>query len=299
MATLLGFIGLGSMGGPMARNLVAGGHRLVVHDLRDGAAEALTAAGARSASSARAVADAAEIVFTCVTNNDACHAAMLGETGIAGGSAARLVVNLGTTGSDFSRTLSRGLAKHAITLLDAPISGGAKGAKEATLAIMVSGARQEYERIEPILRCIGRSITFVSEQPGSAQTLKLANNLLSATAYAITTEALVMGAKAGLDPELMLNVINAGSGRNSATADKFPRAVLNREFDLGATFDIICKDLRLCAAEAEAFGVPMWVGNAVRHLFLCGSAEAGGGADLTRLVEHVEKQARTQIPKVR
>ncbi len=299
MAKPIGFIGLGSMGGPMAGNLIKAGNRLVVSDLRDKAVAALTKAGAASAKSPRAVADEAEIVFACVQNNDACLEAMLGENGIVGGKAVRLVVNLGTTGSAFSKKLSGALAEKKITMLDSPISGGAKGAKEATLAIMVSGARRDFERVETLLNAMGKNVTFVSENPGAAQTLKLANNLLSATAYAITTEALVMGAKAGLDPALMLDVINAGSGRNSATADKFPRAVLNREFDLGATYDIICKDLRLCAAEAEAYGTPMWVGNAVRHLFLCGSAEHGGGEDLTRLVEHVEKLGKTKIPKVR
>jgi 3-hydroxyisobutyrate dehydrogenase-like beta-hydroxyacid dehydrogenase len=295
----LGFIGTGSMGAPMSRNLMARGHGLIVRDRRSEATADLIARGAKPAKSPREVADQASTVFACLPDNDSCMEVVLGPDGLVHGKAIKLFVNLGTTGSEFSRRMTERLNERSIAMLDAPISGGASGAEKATLAIMVSGPKAEFDKIEPLLQCMGKEITFVGERPGSAQTMKLANNLLSATAYAITAEAFVMGAKAGLDPEMMVKVINAGSGRNSATADKFPRAVLTRTFDLGATYNIICKDLKLCLAEAEGFGVPMWVGNAVRHLFTCGAAQGGGQRDLTTLVQHLEEQAHTQIPKVR
>jgi 3-hydroxyisobutyrate dehydrogenase-like beta-hydroxyacid dehydrogenase len=256
------------------------------------------AAGAVHGGSPREIADQAEIIFICVPNNDSITEVMLGDDGVINGRAVKLVVNLGTTGSAYSRDMTAKLAEKSIVMLDAPISGGALGAAKATLAIMVSGPHAAFERIEPMLQMMGKSITFVGETVGAAQTLKLANNLLSATAFAITTEAMVMGAKAGLDPAMMLEVINAGSGRNSATADKFPRIVLPRTFNLGATFDTMFKDVKLCVAEAKDLGVPMSVGVAVGQLFKNGLDEYGGGADFTYLVEQVEKLAGTQIPKV-
>ena len=298
MDKLVGFIGTGSMGAPMARNLMASGCAVVVHNRTSKTTELMLAAGAIKGSSPRDLADQAEIVFLCVSNNAAITEVVLGDQGVIQGSRVRLIVNLGTTGSDFSRDLTARLALKSIELLDAPISGGVAGATKATLAIMLSGPAGAYERVLPLLQIMGKSITFVSEKVGSAQTLKLANNLLSATAFAITAEAMVMGAKAGLDPKMMLDVINAGSGRNTASADKFPRAVLPRTFNLGGSFDTMCKDVKLCLAEAESLGVPMWVGTAVRHLFLCGAAEFGGETDLTRLAQYVEKGANFQIPLV-
>lgn len=299
MLAEVGFIGVGSMGNPMARNLMRHGHRVIVRDRRSQATEDLVRDGARAAGSPREIADQAKVVFACLPDNESLGEVVLGSDGIMSGRAVELVVNLGTTGSELSRSLSQKLAARSIALLDAPISGGAAGAAKASLAIMVSGPKAAFDRIEPLLKCLGSSITFVDEKPGSAQTLKLANNLLSVAAFAITAEAFVMGAKAGLDPETMISVINSGTGRNTATADKFPRVVLTRSFDLGAAYNIVCKDLTLCLAEARALGTPMAVGEAIRQLFARGAAASNGTEDMTTLVQHLEAQAGTQIPKVR
>jgi 3-hydroxyisobutyrate dehydrogenase len=138
-------------------------------------------------------------------------------------------------------------------------------------------------------------VFHVGERPGMGQTMKLTNNLLSAAALAITSEALVMGAKAGLDPKTMCEVINAGSGRNSATQDKFPRCVLPRTFDFGFPLELLYKDVRLCLEEGEALGVPMLVGNAVRQLLGVGKATQGPRADITTLVRSVESWVGVEV----
>ena len=137
--------------------------------------------------------------------------------------------------------------------------------------------------------------TIFGERPGMGQTMKLANNLMSATALAITSEAMVMGVKAGLDPKIMLEVINAGSGRNSASQDKFPRSVLPRTFDFGFTHELLYKDVKLCLDEAEALGVPMWVGNAVCQLLGVAKVRQGPSADITTIVKCVEEWAGVEV----
>ena len=134
--------------------------------------------------------------------------------------------------------------------LDSPVSGGVGGAEKGTLAVMVSGPRADFEAVKPALDVIGK-VFFIGEKPGSAQTMKLANNLLSATAMVATSEAVVMGVKAGLDPDVMIDVINAGSGMNTASRDKFPRSILPRSFDFGFATGLMVKDVRLCARRDE------------------------------------------------
>jgi 3-hydroxyisobutyrate dehydrogenase len=159
---------------------------------------------------------------------------------------------------------------------------------------MVSGPKRLTNELTPILGVIGK-VFWVGEQPGLGQTMKLCNNLLSATAITITSEALVMGTKAGLDPAVMLDVINAGSGRNTATADKFPRCVLTRKFDFGFATDLLYKDVRLCLEEGERLGVPMMVGNAVRQLVGIAKALKGPGSDITEIVQPVEQWAGVEV----
>ena len=150
--------------------------------------------------------------------------------------------------------------------LDCPVSGGVGGAEKGTLAVMVSGPQADFDAVKSALDVIGK-VFFIGEKPGSAQTMKLANNLLSATAVVATSEAVVMGVKAGLDPAVMIDVINAGSGMNTASRDKFPRAILPRSFDFGFATGLMVKDVRLCLEEAKSLGLSMEVAEAVGRLW--------------------------------
>jgi 3-hydroxyisobutyrate dehydrogenase-like beta-hydroxyacid dehydrogenase len=190
--------------------------------------------------------------------------------------------------------VAEALKARNIVAVDAPVSGGPSGAEKGTLAVMVSGPKRLQKELEPILSVVGK-VFWVGEEPGMGQTMKLCNNLLSATAIAISSEALVMGAKAGLDPAVMLDVINAGSGRNTATQDKFPRCVLPRKFDFGFATELLYKDVRLCLEEGERLGVPMMVGNAVRQLLAIAKATEGANSDITQIVRPVEKWAGVEV----
>src|SRR5580698_3786074 len=227
-----GFIGLGRMGGAMARRLVEGGHRVVAFDLNNAACEALAVQGASIASSARAVADAVPVVFLSLPTPQVVLSTMLGAHGAIAGSRLELCVDLSTTGPEAAIKLAAGLAERAIASLEAPVSGGVRGAREGTLSLMVSGPQSAWERVRPLLEIFGRPF-FMGETAGAGQTMKLVNNLLGACAIAITAEGMTIGVKAGLDPVRMIDVLNVSSGRSSATLDKWPRAVLPRTFDFG------------------------------------------------------------------
>jgi 3-hydroxyisobutyrate dehydrogenase-like beta-hydroxyacid dehydrogenase len=222
------------------------------------------------------------------------RAVALGKDGVVAGSRVKTFVDLSTTGPRVAIEVAQGLAAKGITSVDAPVSGGPMGAQKGTLAIMVSGPGEVTARLEPILRALGK-VFVVGERPGMGQTMKLANNLMSATALAITSEAMVMGVKAGLDPKTMLQVINAGSGRNSASEDKFPRTVLPRTFDFGFPHELLFKDVKLCLDEGEALGVPMWVGNAVGQLLGVAKVQQGPSADISTLVRCVEEWAGVEV----
>ena len=284
----LGFVGVGKMGGPMAARLLAAGHPLHVFDVDAAAVQRLAALGAIAAASPAEVASRASIVCCCLPTPDVVRAVALGRGGLADGRSVQVVIDLGTTGPAMARIVNSGLATRGVTLVDAPVTGGIAGADAGTLAVMVSCPRDTLARVQPVLAHLGRVID-TGAAPGLAQVAKLANNLLSAAALAVSSEAMAMGVKAGLDPEVLLAIINAGSGRNSATEDKFPRAILPRTFDFGITTELFLKDVRLAVEEGESLGVPMIAGAAVRELFAIAEARFGGDADFTSVARVLEE----------
>lgn len=290
----IGFVGLGTMGFHMVRRLLEAGHRLVVHDVRPEAIERVVKLGAEAAASPRDVADRVETVMASLPSPDAVLAVAAGKDGVIEGKKARRFVDLSTTGARMAMRIADALGAKNIVQIDSPVSGGPGGAEKGTLAVMVSGPAADIEALRAALSAIGK-VFVVGDRPGMGQTMKLANNLLSATAMAATSEAMVMGVKAGLDPAIMLEVINAGSGRNSASQDKFPRAILPRTFDYGFTNGLMYKDLRLCLDEAEGLGVPMWVGSMVRQMFQLAATQHGADADFTTIVKCIEQWAGVEV----
>jgi 3-hydroxyisobutyrate dehydrogenase-like beta-hydroxyacid dehydrogenase len=204
------------------------------------------------------------------------------------------LVQRGATRAASPAEVASALAGKGIVALDAPVSGGPAGAEKGTLAVMVSGPRALADQLRPVFEVIGKFF-WIGEKAGMGQTMKLVNNMLSASAIAITSEALVMGAKAGLDADTMIAVINSGSGRNTATEDKFPRCVLPRRFDFGFSTELLSKDVRLCLETAEGLGVPMMVGAAVKQLLALTRASQGPGTDITQIVCTVEKWAGVEV----
>lgn len=287
MGEHIGFIGLGRMGSRMAARLLDAGHTLTVHDVSTAAVDALAQRGAQAAQNAAQVASAAELVFASLPSPGIVQDAVLGKAGAIHGAKMKIFVDLSTTGPRVATVLAAALSRSNVASLDAPVSGGITGAEKGTLSVMVSGPRASYDRIEPILKIFGK-LFFMGEKPGLGQTMKLANNLMAASAMAITAEGIAMGLKAGLDPKLMIDVLNVSSGRSSATLDKWPKAVLPRSFDFGFANALSFKDVRLCVEEAEAMGVPMVVGSTVRQMLSITANVYGPDADVTDMARLLE-----------
>lgn len=287
---VLGFIGVGVMGRPMARRLIEQGHPLVIFDTDVKALDELSALGARVAQSVLEVANSAEVIFTSLPSPAIFKAVALGAKGIVEGSAVRIMVDLSTVGSRAEQEVAAGLLARGIDTVDAPVSGGAAGAQKGTLAMMVAGKPEAIAEVRALFDVFGK-VFVVGEQAGQGQLLKLLNNMLSTTAFAITAEAFVAGVKGGLDPQVMMSVINAGSGKNGATLDKFPKHVLPRTFDFGFPIGSVCKDIGLAVDECQALGVPMWVGSSVRQMWNVAALQDGGKRDLTELVLDIEAWA--------
>ena len=294
LAKPLGFIGVGRMGSLMAGRLLEAGHALSIFDTDEAAMARLEQRGAVRAHSPAEVASVAETVFISLPTPDVVHSVALSESGIVAGSTVRTLVDLSTTGPTVAKIVAEELKTRRITAVDAPVSGGPSGAEKGTLAVMLACPRHLVNELHPLLSVLGR-VFFIGELPGMGQTMKLVNNLLSASAIAITSEAIVLGAKAGLDPTIMIDVINAGSGRNSATEDKFPRCVLPRRFDFGFATELLYKDVKLCLTEGETLGIPMIVGNAVRQLISIAKATHGPESDITEIVRTVEQWAGIEV----
>lgn len=291
---VIGFIGLGRMGGPMAGRLLDAGHTLHVYDTSRQALEPLLSRGVTSHNSPAGVASVAPLVLLSLPTPDIVQAVTLGEQGLATGKAVKTVIDLSTTGPRIAALVAAGLAEKKIGWVDAPVSGGVPGAKAGTLSVMVSCPKATYAAVEPVLKTFGK-LFFTGEKPGLGQSAKLANNLLGAAAIAVSAEAMAMAVKSGVDAKTMLDIINVSSGRNSATLDKFPKSILTGKFDWGFSTGLSYKDVRLCVDEAEALGVPMVIGAAVRQILAITHAKYGPDSDFTEMARLVEEWAGVEI----
>ena len=292
----IGFIGLGNMGQPMARRLIAAGHKLIVFDTRNDAVAPLVALGAQLASSPADVADRVETVMASLPSLQISEKVALGEGGVIQGKRIKRFIDLSTTGATVAARIAEVLAKKNIVQIDCPVSGGVGGATKGTLAVMVSGPKAEIDLVKDVLAVFGK-VFVIGEKPGMAQTMKLANNFLSATAMAATSEAVAMGVKAGLDPSVMIDVINAGSGRTTASDGKFPQAILPRTFNYGFATALMLKDVRLCVEQAKSLDVPNSVMSAVLDQWETTNKEFGGDSDFTAIVKMIEQRAGVIVGK--
>jgi 3-hydroxyisobutyrate dehydrogenase-like beta-hydroxyacid dehydrogenase len=295
----LGFVGLGAMGAPMVRRLLAAGHAVLVQDIDPAALAAAVSRGAAARSSPAAVAAEAEVVLVSLPTPDVVRQVALGAGGLVEGDALRVYIDLSTTGAQVAVAVAAGLAPRGVTSLDAPVSGGVAGAEAGTLSVMAAGDPAAFEQMRPVLEVIGSNTVLVGPQVGLGQTLKLVNNLLAATTWAAACEALAMGAKAGLDPELMIGVINKSSGRSFPTERFAAGPVLTRRFDFGFRMELMAKDMRLALQEAEALGLVMPTSRAAQLLYGLAMAGGGGKGDVTELARLTEGWAGTEIAATR
>ena len=292
----LGFIGLGKMGRPMLQRLIDSGRKVVIYDTNCDALDAAVALGGIRAESVLDVGHRAQIIMLSLPSPDIVKAVVISEKGLINGDRVKTIIDFSTIGTRAAKFIDDLVTQRKIAYIDCPISGGVKGAHEGTLSVMVACPKDLFKAQKNLLNIFGKPY-HVGESAGQAQSMKLANNLLSCAAVAITSEAMVMGTKAGLDPEQMLEIINASTGKNTATEHKFPKSVLTGTFDFGFSTGLSYKDVNLCIDEAEAMGIPMFLGSTVRQMLAATKAQYGEDSDFTSLCRLVENWAQVEVRK--
>jgi 3-hydroxyisobutyrate dehydrogenase len=277
MAETIGWIGVGSMGHRMSRHLVAAGHALVV---ADAVSSEKAPPQARVAGSNAEVAALADMIILSLPDGRASEA-VARELAAASPRRVKTVIDTSTIGIEAAEAVDALLTSAGIQFVDAPVSGGTAGADKATLAIMLACPSESYERLKPLLALMGKPF-HVGPKPGQGQAVKLLNNFLSATALAATCEAIAFGTAQGIEMKTILDIVNASSGRNSATDDKFPRRIMLGKYDAGFAAKLQLKDVRLYLDNARAAGIANEVASTVVDVWDRMNAELPG-ADITQM----------------
>ena len=286
MAHTLGWIGVGSMGHRMSPHLVSAGYPLVV---ADAASTERAPPGSAIAKSNAEVAERADTIILSLPDGKASQAVA---REIAGAKPRRVktVIDTSTIGIEAAEAVATVLAAAGIEFVDAPVSGGTAGADKATIAIMLACQPSSFERLKPLLGLMGKPF-YVGPRPGQGQAVKVLNNFLSATALAATSEAIAFGTGQGINMKTILDIVNASSGRNSATDDKFPNRILHGRFDAGFTAKLQLKDIRLYLENARAAGISDEIAEVVVDVWQRMEA-AIPGADITQMYPYTQKGRR-------
>jgi 2-hydroxy-3-oxopropionate reductase len=295
MMAAIGFIGLGIMGRPMALNLIKGGHTLFLHS-RSGVPEDLTVAGGRACRSSREVASQADVVITMVPDTPDVEAVLFGAEGVAEGlSAGKAVVDMSSISPIATKQFAQRIGELGCAYLDAPVSGGEVGAKNATLSIMVGGRESTFERIRPIFELMGKNITLVGGN-GDGQTCKVANQIVVALTIEAVGEALLFASKAGADPARVRQALMGGFAA-SRILEVHGERMINRTFDPGFRVELHQKDLNLALSGARALGVSLPNTSMAQELFNACAAQGGAKWDHSAMVRALEKLASHEIAK--
>ena len=286
MKEAIGWIGVGSMGHRMSRHLSVAGYPLV---MADAASTERAPAGAVVARSNAEVAQRADTVILSLPDGKVSEA-VARELAAAKSRRVKTVIDTSTIGIKAAEAVASILAAAGIEFIDAPVSGGTSGADKATIAIMVACSRDAFERVKPLLGLMGKPF-YVGPKPGQGQAVKVLNNFLSATALAATSEAIAFGTGQGIDMKTILDIVNASSGRNSATDDKFPNRILHGRFDAGFTAKLQLKDIRLYLENARAAGISDEIAKVVVDVWQRMEA-AIPGADITQMYPYTQQGRR-------
>ena len=290
MRETIGWIGVGSMGHRMSRHLASAGYPLLV---ADAASTERAPKGADIAGSNAEVAARAATIFLSLPDGVVSQT-VTREIATAPGRKTKTVIDTSTIGIGAAEACAALLAASGIEYIDAPVSGGTSGADKATIAIMLACPQPSFERIAPLMRLMGKPF-YVGPKPGQAQAVKVLNNFLSATALAATSEAIAFGIQQGIDMKTILDIVNASSGRNSATEDKFLNRILHGRYDAGFTAKLQLKDIRLYLQAARAAGIADPIATAVVDLWQRMDA-AVPGADITEMYRYTRQRGRLEHP---
>ncbi|WP_162273624.1 NAD(P)-dependent oxidoreductase [Planococcus versutus] len=290
-----GIIGLGNMGGRMVKRLLEQGVKVGVFDLNKDLVRKFVEMGAEETKSPAALAKKFPYILTVLPNVFIVKETLMGTEGLMEGmNSESLLIEMTTSIPSVTKELNALLKEKGLKMIDAPVSGGVKKAEDGTLSIMVGGETVDFDRAKPLLECLGAHIFHVGEA-GAGHTIKALNNMISATTLAATGEAMALGVKLGLDPEKMLDVINASTGRSFSSEFKFPNQVLTRKFEVGFTLDLMVKDLKIAMAMAEEEKVPMFISSASFQLWKHAWSQGRGDQDHTAVIKDIEEMFSIEI----
>jgi len=290
----IGFIGLGIMGKPMARNLLAAGYPLAVYDIVPAAMETVVAAGATAAASSREVAAQSDVVITMLPNSPEVRQAVLGEDGVLAGARPGLIlIDMSSIAPLASREIAEAAAARGVRMLDAPVSGGEPKAIQGTLAIMAGGPQDVFDEVKDILGKMGSSVTRVGDI-GSGNVAKLANQMIVALNIAAMSEAMVLATKAGVDPKKVFEAIRGGLAGSTVLEAKMP-LVLAGNFKPGFRIELHIKDLMNALDTAHAIGVPVPLSSGVLEILQALKVGGKGGDDHGGIVQFYEDLARIRV----
>lgn len=292
----VGWVGLGRMGAPMARRLLAAGHQLTVHNRSRGIVEELATAGARPANDPAEVTSASDVVFACLTDPPASESVFLGVRGLLGESrAGQIFVDHSTVSPALSRRCAEAASARGAAFLDAPVSGGVPRASDGTLTIMAGGDAAAFARARPLFERLGANVHHVGPA-GAGSVVKLANQLLVGINTAGVVEALVLATKAGADAQVVLDVLGTSFGGSAMLARSVP-LILDRRFDLGTTVNLLLKDLNLIDGLGGELGVRLLMGEQARRVFAEARALGHGDDDIVSTVLPLERIAGVTVER--
>jgi len=290
----VGFIGLGIMGKPMARHMLKAGYELTVHNRSRSAVKELVAEGAAEAFSPKEVAAASDVVFTCLPDSPDVELVATGSDGIVEGiQPGAIYVDTSTISPVTTRRVAQAIAAKRATMLDAPVSGGQIGAEAATLAIMVGGDEAAFKRVKPLFDVIGKNVVYVGES-GSGQVTKAANQIVVALTLEAMGEALVLAAKAGVDPGRVVKAISGGAARCWALENRAPR-VLQRNFQAGFYGAYHLKDLGIALETAAEAGAVLPATALAKQLFQSLVTSGRGRLDHSAVIQVLEELSQVQV----
>lgn len=289
-----GYIGLGNMGGALARRLLLS-QELTVFDLNPAAIETCVSAGATAANGVRAIAEGCESVMMCLPTSAEVRSVIFDPDGLrAGLRPGNLVIDMTTGDPKATREMAALLADEGIEMIDAPVSGGPQGADAGTIAIMVGASTAQFERIRPTLETISPNV-FHAGEVGSGHVMKVINNVMSAANRAVAFEAVTLAVKNGIDPRVCIDIVQKGSGRSCTTEVTFPNFVLTDDLRQGFSLGLMHKDVSIATQIGHDSATPMLLGNLVREIYQTAINANGADADINTLIEYFEKAAKTRV----
>lgn len=289
MKPSIGFVGLGHMGNPMCRQVLAHGYDVWIFDVNPEAVAALRDTSVQPAATLGELAQATEAVVLSLPNSAIVEQVVLGEGGLRDGfSAGKVLIDTSSSHPSSTRRIAAELAAAQVDMLDAPVSGGVLRAQEGTLTVMVGGKRPVFEKHRALLQSFGEQVFYVGDH-GAGHLTKALNNLMSATTLASAAEAVLLGIRAGLDPHILIEVVNASSGRSNSTEVKFPRYILNGAFDDGFAIGLMNKDLKIALDTASEVGHPMFIGTSIGQIWQAAVAQGFGAQSHTTIYTFLER----------